>query len=109
MSALEIAKAAHLRGRFRGADHNAFEPASRPLLQRINQRMRRLADGNHKYVAVGIQVVEVIANPGLAAFTTHVPLKGAFNARLRQSPVEELPGCVAHLRRKLLTVEWQTR
>src|SRR5690348_9151740 len=104
MSAMKIAEPAHLRRRLDRTANNAFKSASGLHFQRIEQSMCSLTNRNNNYIAVGIEIVEILAHAQHPAFTIHISLECFINAGFRESMLKELPCHNTHLNGYTLAV-----
>src|ERR1700720_2691189 len=90
MSTMKITKAAHVKLGRNGTGDDAFEAFACLLVQCGEHGMGRLAERNHEATAVGIQIVEVVANPEDAAFAVRVPRKSTADAGFAHCVVEDV-------------------
>jgi len=97
VSALEVAEAVNLVGGLDGAGDDAFELSETDLGgECLDHGVSGLTDRDDEYAAVGVEVVEILANAQDAALAVHVARECAGDAGFGKRVLEDLAGGVAH-------------
>src|SRR6266576_5019451 len=97
MPSLKISEAANLvRGRDRRCN-NALETAAHLGFKGCRHGMSCLADGNHQYARVRIEIVQVFANAQHSTFATHVKGERAFDRGVLERGGEDFARNITHL------------
>src|SRR5438132_8111872 len=108
MSAVKVAKAADVKLGFDGTGDDAFEALSHLLMQSGKHGVGAFADRDYEHAAVGIQVVQVLANAENSTLGVHLPGEGLADARFPESVCEDVASDFLHVISEVPLVDGMT-
>jgi hypothetical protein len=71
--------------------------------------MRGFADGNYQNPAVGIEIMQIFADPEHAALTIHMPLECSINAGFRERVLKEMARGNTHVEDEIFAMAGSRR